>query len=157
MLRAKYNFTNNRLNGNGLKGIGLDGHLYSNGATTMRVFCPEHKRSFFAPRQSPIKCENRGHVLGELDFAGERKSSFQFQWQYCCNCEHFALIEFDDHGLQRCPVCSRKTSTLYLCDRCYLVSFESNTPLTTKNFSLTPEGAPRPCCPGCLQPASADL
>ena len=34
----------------------------------MRVFCPEHKRGFFAPRQSPIKCENRGHVLGELDF-----------------------------------------------------------------------------------------
>lgn len=123
----------------------------------MRVFCPEHKRSFFAPRQSPVKCENRGHVLGELDFAGERKSSFQFQWQYCCNCEHFALIEFDDHGLQRCPVCSRKTSTLYLCDRCYVVSFESNTPLTTKNFTLTAEGAPRPCCPGCLQPASADL
>ena len=37
----------------------------------MRVFCPEHKRGFFAPRQSPIKCENRGHVLGTLDFEGE--------------------------------------------------------------------------------------
>jgi hypothetical protein len=156
MLRAKYNFTNNRFNGNGLKGFGLDGHLYSLGATTMRVFCPEHKRSFFAPRQSPVKCENRGHVLGEFDFAGERKA-FQFQWQYCCNCEHFALIDFHDHGLQRCPVCNRKTSTLYLCDRCCVVSFESNTPLGTKNFTLTAEGAPRPCCPGCLQPASADL
>jgi hypothetical protein len=123
----------------------------------MRVFCPEHKRSFFAPRQSPVKCENRGHVLGELDFAGERKSSFQFQWQYCCNCEHFSLIEFDSYGLQRCPVCTRRTSLLYLCDRCYLVSFESNTPLETKNFTLTSDGAPRPCCPGCLLPASADL
>lgn len=123
----------------------------------MRVFCPEHKRSFFAPRQSPVKCENRGHVLGELDFAGERKPSSQFQWQYCCNCEHFSLIEFEGFGLERCPVCTRKTSTLYLCDRCFVVSFESNTPLATKNFTLTAEGAPRPCCPGCLQPASADL
>jgi hypothetical protein len=157
MLRAKYTFTDNRLNGNGLYGIGLNGHSSSKGATTMRVFCPEHKRSFFAPRQSPVKCENRGHVLGELDFAGERKSSFQFQWQYCCNCEHFSLIEFEGYNLQRCPVCSRKTSTLFLCDRCYVVSFESNTPLATKNFTLTAEGAPRPCCPGCLQPASADL
>lgn len=122
----------------------------------MRVFCPEHKRSFFAPRQSPVKCENRGHVLGELDFAGESKS-FQFQWQYCCNCEHFSLIDSHDYGLQRCPVCTRRTSTLYLCDRCYVVSFESNTPLETKNFTLTAEGAPRPCCPGCLRPASPDL
>jgi len=156
MLRAKYSFTDNRLNGNGLFGIGLNGRLSSKGATTMRVFCPEHKRSFFAPRQSPIKCENRGHVLGELDFAGERKSSFQFQWQYCCNCEHFSPIE-ESSGLQRCPVCTRRTSSLYLCDRCYVVSFESNTPLEIKNFTLTSEGAPRPCCPGCLQPASADL
>ena len=123
----------------------------------MRVFCHEHKRGFFAPRQSPIKCENRGHVLGELDFSGAGKSPFQFEWQYCCNCEHFCVIDFDGEGLQRCPVCTRKTSALYVCDRCYTVSFESNTPLQAKNFTLTVEGAPHPCCPGCLQPASADL
>ena len=123
----------------------------------MRVFCPEHKRSFFAPRVSPIKCENRGHVLGELDLNGSAQSSFQFQWQYCCNCEHFSPIDFDDHGLQRCPVCNRRTSTLFLCDQCGMVAFESNTPLQTKNFTLSAEGVPHPCCPGCLQPASADL
>jgi hypothetical protein len=123
----------------------------------MRVFCHEHKRGFFAPRQSPIKCENRGHVLGELDFSGAGKSPFQFEWQYCCNCEHFCVIDFDGEGLQRCPVCTRKTSALYVCDRCYTVSFESNTPLQAKNFTLTVEGAPHPCCPGCLQPGSADL
>lgn len=123
----------------------------------MRVFCHEHKRGFFAPRQSPIKCENRGHVLGELDFAGGGKSALQLQWQYCCNCEHFCVIDFDQNGLQRCPVCTRRSSTLYLCDRCYTISFESNTPLQTKNFTLTSEGIPQPCCPGCLQPASADI
>jgi hypothetical protein len=127
----------------------------------MRVFCPEHKRSFFAPRQSPIRCENRGHVLGELDFAGngalDGSFSGQPRWQYCCNCEHFSLIAFDDNGLHRCQVCTRRSSNLYLCGSCLTLSFESVTPLETKNFTLTADGAPRPCCPGCLRPASADL
>ena len=126
----------------------------------MRVFCHEHKRGFFAPRQSPIKCENRGHVLGELDFTGqhsEGNSPFHFQWEYCCNCEHFCVVNFDDNGLQRCPVCTRSSSTLYLCDRCYTISFESSTPLESKNFTLTSEGVPSPCCPGCLHPAAPDL
>jgi hypothetical protein len=123
----------------------------------MRVFCPEHKRGFFAPRQSPIKCENRGHLLGEIDFEGEARTPVEIQWQYCCNCEHFCPADFDQYGLQRCPVCSRKSSLVYLCDRCHLVSFESNTPLQTKNFTLTAEGVPQPSCPGCLRPTSADL
>ena len=123
----------------------------------MRVFCPEHKRGFFAPRQSPIKCENRGHLLGEIDFEGQGRSPIEIQWQYCCNCEHFCPVDFDQYALQRCPVCTRKASLLYLCDQCHLISFESNTPLQTKNFTLTSEGAPQPSCPGCLRPASADL
>ena len=123
----------------------------------MRVFCPEHKRGFFAPRQSPIKCENRGHELGEIDFEGDARTPVEIQWQYCCNCEHFCPADFDQYGLQRCPVCTRKSSLLYLCDRCHVISFESNTPLQTKNFTLTAEGAPQPSCPGCLRPASADL
>src|SRR5215510_3520803 len=109
MLRAKYN-----LNGHSLKG-----------ATKMRVFCPEHKRGFFAPRQSPI------------------------------NCEHFCPIDFDREGLERCGVCTRRSSQHYLCDKCHLICFESNTPLDTKNFTLA-DGIPQPTCPGCLRPASAD-
>lgn len=123
----------------------------------MRVFCPEHKRGFFAPRQSPIKCENRGHLLGEIDFEGQSLTPVEIQWQYCCNCEHFCPLGFDQYGLQVCAVCSRKSSLLYLCDRCHVISFESNTPLQTKNFTLTKDGAPKPSCPGCLHPASADL
>lgn len=123
----------------------------------MRVFCPEHKRGFFAPRQSPIKCENRGHLLGEIDFEGQARSPVELKWQYCCNCEHFCPVDFDQYGLERCPVCTRKSSILYLCDGCHVISFESNTPLQTKNFTLTAEGAPQPSCPGCLRPASADL
>jgi hypothetical protein len=123
----------------------------------MRVFCPEHKRGFFAPRQSPIKCENRGHLLGEFDFEGLGRAPVEIQWQYCCNCEHFCPVNFDEYALQRCPVCTRKSSLLYLCDHCYVISFESNTPLQIKNFTLTSEGVPQPSCPGCLRPASADL
>ena len=123
----------------------------------MRVFCPEHKRGFFAPRQSPVKCENRGHLLGEIDLEGQANTPVNLQWQYCCNCEHFCPVDFDQYGLQRCPVCTRKSSLVYLCDRCYVISFESNTPLQTKNFTLTADGAPQPSCPGCLRPAAADL
>lgn len=123
----------------------------------MRVFCPEHKRGFFAPRQSPIKCENRGHLLGEIDFEGHANTPVELQWQYCCNCEHFCPVDFDQYGLQRCPVCTRKSSLLYLCDKCYVITFESNTPLQTKNFTLTADGVPQPSCPGCLRAASTDL
>lgn len=123
----------------------------------MRVFCPEHKRGFFAPRQSPIKCENRGHVLGTLDFEGEGRVPAEILWQYCCNCEHFCPVDFDREGLERCPVCTRRSSLLYLCDRCHVISFESTTPLQTKNFTLNAEGVPQPSCPCCLRPAAADL
>jgi hypothetical protein len=122
----------------------------------MRVFCPEHKRGFFAPRQSPIKCENRGHLLGEMDFEGQGKLPVEIRWQYCCNCEHFCPIDFDREGLSRCAVCTRRSSQLYLCDKCHLISFESNTPLDIKNFTLTADGVPQPSCPGCLRTASAD-
>ena len=123
----------------------------------MRVFCPEHKRGFFAPRQSPIKCENRGHLLGELDFEGQGKLPVEIRWQYCCNCEHFCPVDFDEYGLARCAVCTRRSSQLYLCDKCHVISFESNTPLDIKNFTLSAEGVPQPWCPGCLQTAPADL
>ena len=123
----------------------------------MRVFCPEHKRGFFAPRQSPIKCENRGHILGTLDFEGEARLPLEIRWQYCCNCEHFCPVDFDQYGLERCPVCTRRSSLLYLCDRCHVISFESNTPLPTKNFTLDSDGVPQPSCPGCLRSASTDL
>jgi len=142
MLRAKHSL-NGKLSGKGLPG--------------MRVFCPEHKKGFFAPRQSPIKCENRGHILGELDFEGDARSPAAVQWQYCCNCEHFCPIGFGEEGLQRCPVCTRRSALIYLCSRCYTVSFESNTPLQTKNFTINSEGVPLPSCPGCLQETSTDL
>jgi len=96
-------------------------------------------------------------MLGHLDFQGEGKPPVELRWQYCCNCEHFCPIDFDRDGLQRCPICTRRSSLLYVCDRCYTISFESNTPLNTKNFTVTADGTPKPSCPGCLKPASADL
>jgi hypothetical protein len=96
-------------------------------------------------------------VLGELDFEGEAGGPAEIGWLYCCNCEHFCPVDFDRYGLERCPVCTRRSSLLYLCDRCHVISFESNTPLQTKNFTLTADGVPQPSCPGCLRSAAADL
>ena len=123
----------------------------------MKVFCREHEKGFFAPRQNPIKCDNRGHILGELNFAGDRRSPADLRWQYCCNCEHFCPISPDGESLERCLVCTRRTSQMYVCDRCFTMSFESNMPLETKNFTLTSDGVPRPSCPGCLQTSSAEV
>jgi len=123
----------------------------------MRVFCPEHKRGFFAPRQNPIRCENRGHVLGELNFAGDDHSQVQLQWQYCCNCEHFCPISAQGESLERCLACTRRASLLYVCDRCFTISFESDTPLQTKNFTVTAAGLPEPSCPGCLLQTSGEV
>ena len=123
----------------------------------MRVFCREHERGFFAPRQNPIKCENRGHVLGELNFAGDKRQPVGLHWQYCCNCEHFSPIAENGESLERCTVCTRRASQMYVCDRCFTISFESNMPLATKNFTLTSDGVPRPACPGCLQTSSGEV
>jgi len=95
--------------------------------------------------------------LGDLNFAGDADAQFELQWQYCCNCEHFCPISPEQDSLQRCPVCTRRSSLLYVCDRCFTISFESNTPVETKNFSLTPEALPEPFCPGCLQANSGEV
>jgi hypothetical protein len=114
----------------------------------MRVFCPIHKKGFSAPRRNPIRCENKHHVLGELDFEGRAREPVEVSWEYCCNCEHFWPSDFAD---ARCPVCDREISARYLCDKCYIFSLESSNPVAVKNFTLGPEGAPQPSCPCCLQ------
>ena len=123
----------------------------------MRIFCPEHGKGFFAPRQNPVKCENRGHTMGELDFEGEARTPAEARWEYCCNCAHFFLLGSSADGIERCPACARQLFTRYVCDRCYTITCESNTPAETKNFTLTTEGLPRPTCPGCLQSPTKEV
>jgi len=123
----------------------------------MKVFCRVHEKGFFAPRQNPIKCDNRSHILGELNFAGDKRQPAELHWQYCCNCEHFCPISENGESLAVCPVCARRTSQMYVCDRCFTISFESNTPVDSKNFTLTADGVTRPACPGCLQTSSGEV
>jgi hypothetical protein len=123
----------------------------------MKVFCPQHKIGFFTPRRNPIRCENRDHVLGEFIFYGDAKAPAETVWQYCCNCEHFCPIELDQRALHACPACGRRISLLYVCDRCFIFSFESSTPIQAKNFTLTSDGIPQPSCPGCFQESLGDL
>jgi hypothetical protein len=122
----------------------------------MRVFCPEHHKGFLSPRQSPVRCENKGHVLGDLNFDGELKTPLELRWQYCCNCEHFCPIDVKLGTLTRCPVCTRRSSILHLCERCGTISFESSTPLKAKISHLQRQGA-SVACPGCLRETSTDL
>src|SRR5262245_14094758 len=123
----------------------------------MKVFCPQHKTGFFTPRRNPIRCENRGHLLGEFAFHGDAPATIETLWHYCCNCEHFFPIQLDQSGLEICPACARRITQLYVCDRCFTVSFESSTPTDAKNFTLTADGAPHPSCAGCLQESSGEL
>jgi hypothetical protein len=123
----------------------------------MKVFCPQHKIDFFTPRRNPIRCENRGHVLGEFVFHVDANAPGETVWQYCCNCEHFCPIDLDQSPLKACPACGRGISLLYVCDRCFTFSFESSTPIQTKNFTLTSDGVPQPSCPGCFQESAGDL
>src|SRR5437867_826473 len=127
------------------------------GEKKMRIFCPEHGKGFFAPRQNPVRCENRGHTMGELDFEGEARTPAEARWEYCCNCAHFFLLGSSADGIERCPACARQLFTRYVCDRCYTITCESNTPAQTKNFTLSSEGLPRPTCPGCLQSPTNDV
>jgi hypothetical protein len=98
-----------------------------------------------------VRCENRDHVLGEIDFEGRAQLPPEINWAYCCNCEHFWPTNFDYGSGERCPVCQRPMSFMYLCDRCYTISFESPAQAGVKNFTVDTEGAPRPSCPGCLR------
>jgi len=109
-----------------------------------------HKKGFSAQRRNPIRCENKNHVLGEIDFEGRAREPVEVGWEYCCNCEHFWPSDFAD---ERCPVCDRQISARYLCNKCYTFSLESSNPVAVKNFTLGPEGAPQPSCPACLQEA----
>lgn len=121
----------------------------------MKVFCPEHKRSFLAPRKNPIRCENTAHLLGELCFAGAKTKASSSVWEYCCNCEHFWPSGLAD---EKCPVCDRQISIRYLCDQCFTFSLESDDSAPSKNFTITQDGGPDPSCPACLKiPASQEL
>lgn len=117
----------------------------------MRVFCLTHQKSFPAPRKNPIKCENRDHVLGELDFAGRAVEPASARWAYCNDCEHFWAINPDEKITEKCPVCARSIVARYLCHRCYTFSLESNTPADVKNFTMSKQGVPQPGCPACLK------
>jgi hypothetical protein len=117
----------------------------------MRIYCPTHQKSFPAPRKNPIKCENKNHVLGEMDFAGSALEEAKPAWAYCSDCEHFWRLDPDVKAEGLCPVCERSISKRYLCHRCYTFTLESETPADVKNFTMTQDGVPQPGCPACLK------
>jgi hypothetical protein len=59
--------------------------------------------------------------------------------------EYLKLGEATTH----CPACERLIARRYLCDRCQVVSLESDEPSQGKLFNLSGKGAISPSCPGC--------
>src|SRR5688572_22539286 len=117
-----------------------------------RVFCPTHKISFEVPSGNRILCEAGGHALAH-NFPQEA------YWEYCCDCQVCWPSDLGRGGKfkEQCPVCTRVTSSRYLCDECGLISNESDDPAKRKAFRISARGAIEPFCPGCGSRAKAVL
>jgi len=110
----------------------------------IRLFCTSHRFGFRLPRGSrQIVCPLGSHVLGqELPYEGD--------WSYCCDCRRFwSLALVTEFSSKICPCCERQIVRRYLCDRCRVVSVESDTVAGHKEYKISGRGI-LPYCPGCL-------
>jgi hypothetical protein len=118
----------------------------------LRIYCPTHKVNFTVMEASRIVCAAEGEVLA-------KNFPYEGLWEYCCDCQTFWPSEIangreaDDH----CQVCSRKIAHRYFCDRCRILSSQSNEAATGITYTLLPDGSPQPSCPGCSTTAQASL
>ncbi|MBA3240545.1 MAG: hypothetical protein H0T60_04890, partial [Acidobacteria bacterium] len=120
------------------------------GVREIDVYCPAHSLSFSVRAASHIACGRNGH---ELDHAFPRGVF----WEYCCDCQTFAHCEIakERKADESCPSCSRQFARRYVCDKCHVITCESDAPARRKLFSFGAAGAPPPTCPGCLAPTGA--
>lgn len=106
-------------------------------------YCPVHQIRFHTTANEVIQCERSGHTLG---------SGFPYQswWMYCCDCATFAPYAPVERnkGQRECLVCERPTAKRFLCNKCRVLSLESNALVRRKDYSID-ETAVRPHCPGC--------
>jgi formylglycine-generating enzyme required for sulfatase activity len=119
----------------------------------MRVYCHIHKRSFSAEILTPVICERGKHILG----AAPNDPTESDLWEYCCNCQNFWLVNPDGPGASQCPVCERPPTARYLCEQCHTLTLEALGSPGGREFFLSLQGAPRPCCPGCLKSENKPL
>ncbi|PYS93218.1 MAG: hypothetical protein DMF64_05925 [Acidobacteria bacterium] len=121
----------------------------------IRVYCPTHKTAL-PPMQAAayISCPNGPHALAQNfphdDF-----------WEYCCDCQSFRPSEIRLMGKTqaRCLVCDRQVARRYLCNRCQVISIESDeVARRRKAYSINGVGVIEPSCPACgHRPATAEV
>ncbi|MET0621856.1 MAG: hypothetical protein ABW250_02645 [Pyrinomonadaceae bacterium] len=123
----------------------------------MRVFCPTHQKDFFTDPLPRISC-----AFGPHEFDEEFPKDFPDAdfWEYCCGCQRFwpAGSRHSYQPSDKCPMCARAITALYMCDRCGVITVDSSEKIKGRTFALTPGGAPlkvvagkptKPSCPGC--------
>src|SRR5882724_5140367 len=112
-------------------------------ATLLAFYCHQHQLRFRSPAGEVITCEQGGRRIG---------SSFPHQscWEYCCDCGTFWAAEGDAQLQQsQCIVCERPTARSYACLLCQVVSIESATTVSRKQYSINATQGVTPACPGC--------
>jgi formylglycine-generating enzyme required for sulfatase activity len=116
--------------------------------TNAAFYCPVHQVRFHTAVGEIIQCDRNAHALG----TGFPRESW---WTYCCDCATFSPYEpvSGNKGLRECFVCERQISKRYLCNKCRVMSLESNTLVRRKLYSIDGT-AVRPNCPGCGSTAS---
>jgi formylglycine-generating enzyme required for sulfatase activity len=116
--------------------------------TNAAFYCPVHQIRFHTAVVEVIQCDRNAHALG----AGFPHQSW---WTYCCDCATFSPYEpvNGNKGLRECFVCERQITRRYLCNKCRVMSLESNALVRRKLYSID-RTAVRPNCPGCGLPAS---
>src|ERR1041384_2084427 len=110
----------------------------------IKVYCPVHKLGFSAGATPTIECPNHHTIATNFPYDPH--------WQYCCDCQHYTPSQLD--AAADCQACDRPISKRFLCSECQLFSVESSSAGRRKVFSISPNGAPPPACPGCLRPVT---
>jgi formylglycine-generating enzyme required for sulfatase activity len=116
---------------------------------TIRVFCPTHRIGFTVLEGPRIMCASEQHTLSQ-DFPHD---AF---WEYCCDCHTFWPSEIGK-AHEGCLSCGAVLARRYLCDRCGIMSIESDASSVRKKFTISSEGGRPVVCPGCLSVSKLPL
>ena len=109
----------------------------------MTFFCLRHQELCYAARgESQVVCEQGPHALST--------AWLRDRWEFCGDCQSFASRAEHEAARDKCPVCDRRATRRFLCDRCETLSFDTQDQPVNKQFAIAASGMPQPACPCCL-------
>lgn len=111
----------------------------------LKAHCKEDNGAVHCTRGPKLQCINGHEVAKNFPYDGF--------WSYCCDCYTLSSSPTvsDIKADSNCSYCGRLTSRRFVCDRCKMMSFESDESQEIKFFNLRNKGIPIPSCPGCLE------